>query len=608
MRARAAAADTANWGTGVQGSPRVSGALGAVTNSKQALLACSALVGVSLLVPQIAEAQSMSDSEKIQLLERQTELLQKQLKEIKDEIARSRKKSEQSEARRKSDEADTGQIEARRNSEEVDTVSAAIPVAPARPVVQTKAPLLPEGVKVTLGGFLAAETVFRQRNGAGSSFTGIPYPFSPLYNENEFHASARQSRISLLAEGNLDPLQKLSGYYEMDFLGVGQSSNFTQSNSWAPRLRQAYVDYDNKGWGFHVLGGQAWSLLTQTTTGITPRKENIPLTIDASYVVGFNYTRNWQMRLVEEFGPAFSAGISVEAPATIVGGSAATGPLGLGFSTPFTSGGQVVNGLLVNFSNVGSGGFLNGVAVTTDTVPDVIGKLAFDPGWGHYEVFGIQRFFSDNVLNCFPVSCTTGSITITGATSKKTTYGEGVGGSVLLPVIQKYVDFTGNVMYGRGIGRYGAGNLPDVTIASDGSLSPLTELTAMVGLIGHPWEGLDVYGYAGIEQVNANFFNVPGTGPFGFGNPAFSSAGCTTTSGLSFSTGAAPVNCAANNNNRRLSDVTVGFWQNIYKGQYGRFAVGAQYEYIKRESFDGVGGPVATADNVIFTSLRYYPF
>jgi hypothetical protein len=42
-----------------------------------------------------------------------------------------------------------------------------------------------------------------------------------------------------------------------------------------------------------------------------------------------------------------------------------------------------------------------------------------------------------------------------------------------------------------------------VTIASDGSLTPLTELAAMVGLIAHLWEGLDVLGYAGIEQVNA---------------------------------------------------------------------------------------------------------
>jgi hypothetical protein len=88
----------------------------------------------------------------------------------------------------------------------------------------------------------------------------------------------------------------------MDFLGVGVTSNYNQSNSWAPRIRQAYFTYDNTEWGFHFLGGQAWSLLTQNQVGITPRKENIPLTIDHSYVVGFDYTRNWQLRLVKDFG------------------------------------------------------------------------------------------------------------------------------------------------------------------------------------------------------------------------------------------------------------------------------------------------------------------
>ena len=39
---------------------------------------------------------------------------------------------------------------------------------------------------------------------------------------------------------------------------------------------------------------------------------------------------------------------------------------------------------------------------------------------------------------------------------------------------------------------FAAGQLPDVTIAPDGWLTPLTGLTAMVGLIGHPWEGLSL--------------------------------------------------------------------------------------------------------------------
>jgi hypothetical protein len=164
-------------------------------------------------------------------------------------------------------------------------------------------------------------------------------------------------------------------------------------------------------------------------------------------------------------------------------------------------------------------------------------------------------------------------------------------------------------MYGRGIGRYGAGQIGDVTIASDGSLSPLTELTAMVGLVAHPWEGLDVYGYAGIEQVNQNSFNLPAGTPggalFGFGNPGFSNVGCTTTSSSSFA-GVVPANCIANN--RRLTDATVGFWQNLYKGQYGRLAVGAQWEIIRRDAFTGIGGAPKTDENIVLTSLRYYPF
>jgi hypothetical protein len=37
-------------------------------------------------------------------------------------------------------------------------------------------------------------------------------------------------------------------------------------------------------------------------------------------------------------------------------------------------------------------------------------------------------------------------------------------------------------------------------------------------------------------------------------------------------------------------------------------AVGAQYEYIKREVFTGLGGALSTDNNIVLTSLRYYPF
>jgi hypothetical protein len=554
---------------------------------KRKLMASTALLGVWLLVPSTAGAQSASEAAKIERLERQTELLQKQLKEIQEELARTRKKTERVEAK-------------------VEAAPARYPAAAPAGAPVTKGPpipLPPERVKLTVGGFIAAESVWRQRNEVAdiaSNFGAIPYPFSPLFNEKEFHGSARQSRISLLVEGNIDPYQKLSGYYESDFLGAGTASNYNQSNSWPLRLRQAYFTYDNSDWGFHFLGGQAWSLLTQNQVGITPRKENIPLTIDANYVVGFNFTRNWQLRFVGDVDPGVALGVSVEAPATIFGGNAATAPNGTG--SAFVSG-NIVNGVVVNFANPG-GTFLQGATITTDQAPDIIEKAAFDPGWGHYEIYGLQRFFSDATLTCITGPCVANSTAMVGTSDNKTTFGAGVGGSVLLPLIPKYLELTASGLYGRGVGRYASGQLPDVTIAPDGSLSLVTGWSAMAGLVGHPWEGLDVYAYAGIEEVNANFFNVGNT-LFGLGNPGFSNATCLVTTPFSFA-GNTPADCIANN--KRLADITVGFWQNVYKGDYGRVAFGAQYEYIKRYAFTGIGGAPSTHDNIVYTSVRYYPF
>jgi len=145
--------------------------------------------------------------------------------------------------------------------------------------------------------------------------------------------------------------------------------------------------------------------------------------------------------------------------------------------------------------------------------------------------------------------------------------------------------------------------LSDVVVGSDGTLSPITALHAMVGAVAHPWAGLDIYSYAGMERANANFFNTA-AGLTGFGVPTLSNAGCGIVTGASFTGGVS--NCAAVN--KEVDEVTIGFWQNLYKGDYGRVATGFQYQYLRRKSFDGVPGPVSTSDNVVMSSLRYYPF
>jgi hypothetical protein len=191
---------------------------------------------------------------------------------------------------------------------------------------------------------------------------------------------------------------------------------------------------------------------------------------------------------------------------------------------------------------------------------------------------------------------------------------------VLLP-ITKYVDIQASTLYGSGIGRYGSAQLSDVVVAPDGSLSPIKAVHALGGVVLHPWAGLDIYGYAGTERAQPNYWNILSTGSVttktnpgiytGFGVPNAINTGCNITTAASFTGGTS--NCAAIN--QSVSDITVGFWQDFYKGNYGRVAGGFEWEYVRRQSFPGVGNcspgcnaSVSTSDNVFLTSLRYYPF
>src|ERR1700730_3350731 len=395
----------------------------------KSLLLSGVCVGASALMAASAQAQSGSDADKVDQMQRQMEQMQEQIKSLKGEVAKN-------------------------NSIDMSALKGAY----GSDVPRSKSPLVKavpfmEHVKLTFGGFFAGETVYRQHNmtsDESDTWAAVPFPFQPTYGEHEFRASGRATRFTVLAEGAIDAKRKLSGYAEMDFYGVGATSNYNQSNSWAMRIRQGYMTYDDNNSGFHFLTGQAWSLLTANTAGIQPRKENIPLVIDHNYVVGFEFTRNWQARFVQELGPMWTAAVSVEAPARLAGGGVASG--------------SGVNGVIVNFNNagaqfLGSGGIAN--TFTADHIPDIIEKVAFDPGWAHFEVFGLQRFFSDNIFTCSIVTaagvCAVPfSVANTGSTNNKTTTGAGIGGSFLWPVVPNYFELSGMAMAGKGVGRYAA--------------------------------------------------------------------------------------------------------------------------------------------------------
>ena len=185
----------------------------------------------------------------------------------------------------------------------------------------------------------------RQRNEVSSGasdpgFGTIPLQNSPLYGENELRFSAQQSRIALKASGDIDPTRHVKGYYEMDFLGAAPTANSRESNSYTPRIRQAYFAYDDDNWHGHFSAGQMWSLLTQNRVGILNSTENVPLTIDAQYVAGFNWARQPAIRYVQDVGQIAWFGVSVKSPATNfasngngVGGAPAIGTPGVGTQT-----------------------------------------------------------------------------------------------------------------------------------------------------------------------------------------------------------------------------------------------------------------------------------
>ena len=438
------------------------------------------------------------------------------------------------------------------------------------------------GVTVTLGGFIDFTTIYRTRNetaGVSASFNAIPEPQSPNYHTGEFRESARYSRLALLAQGDIDARSGLLAYWETDFYSAAPTSNSLQTNSYTLRLRQAFAEYDNKDWGFTGLAGQAYSLLTMNKKGIVARQEALPFTTEPAFVPGFSYARQPQLRLVKTFADNRVAfGLSFENPQN----GYYTGPNGLAPSTTIAG----VTTPTVTPFNAGGSGFAPNVNYSTEIAPDIIAKVAIDPGFGHYEVAGLLKFVHDRV-------------SVLGDGRNFTTLGGGVKVGARIPLLPKdklYLHLSG--MAGYGIGRYGSSTLPDAVVRPDGSPQPLPEFMAVVGVEGTPIKQFDVYAYAGTEQIGRYSF-ARNNRAYGYGNPFYVNSGC----GVELS----PLACTANTSG--ITGGTLGFAYRFLSGPFGTAQIGAGYEYWRRSIFPGTGGAAkGTDENEVLVTLRYLPF
>jgi len=538
-----------------------------------------------------------------------------------------------------------------------------------------------KGVTLAPYGFLNGESVYRSHATGGelaTPFSAIPYEGADAYSMSESFITGRQSRIGFISEGKTS-WGTLRAIVEGDFLGVGTTSNDNQSTSYVFRQRIALGEVETKS-GWTVSAGQGWSLSAENRKGISTAAANIalPNQIDPNYVTGLVWTRGGGFRLTKAFAKAsfavsaenaqiiYTASMAGNTPYTVIGSAGVGGGLlnqAISACTPSTT--------IVNYTNqtvtlpTGTASIavpvyktVNGCAnlanISFNESPDMLVKAAFDPGFGHYEIFGIARFAHQTI---YPGETTnsnlygglkdiTTGLTVAPALSAAGSFSNsivlgGIGGSVRVPVIKDKLTLGAKGLFGPGVGRYGDTTLSDVTANAWGGFAPIHAASGLLSVDVNPTPRLLIYGYYGGDYAGRTDYGVagatttlgaptaslgtaalgnattwggkwaaPSNAAVGYGSRLLSNSSCNTVTNPGYNGGASTgyaAGGACGAQTRDVQEVTGGYWYDIYKGDRGRLRQGIQYGYSVREGWSGAAGIGAKGiENMFFTSLRYY--
>jgi hypothetical protein len=553
-----------------------------------------------------------------------------------------------------------------------------------------------KGIGLTPGGYAAGETVWRSKATGGdipTAFSSIPYEGADAYKLSEFFGSARQSRVSLMAEGKVS-WGTLRGYYEADWLGTGITSNNNQSNSYVLRQRVIWAQAETNS-HLAFTGGQLWSLATEDKKGISNLSGDIltPQTIDPNYVTGFVWTRQYGFRVTKTFDKV-AIGVSAENPQLLYTASLAgnepyavigsAGQNGGNYNAAISA--SATTTFIQNYSTEAGTKNVPGVIpvevpvyktvvantnianLSFNAAPDVIVKVAIDPGIGHYELFGIGGFAHETIYGGVTTNSTlyggqtditTGQVAVAASSAAFSASDSiklgGLGASARVPFLANKLTLGAKGLYGPGVGRYGDSTLADVTADGTGSMKPIHNLSGLLTVEATPIPRLVIYlNYGGDYAARTDyafpgsttlsiaskpvFCPIGGTGSactnaptaaqlaaggawgaqytsaaaaVGYGSRLLSNSSCNTVASPGYngsSTGYYPGgSCGAQT--RDVQEFTGGYWYDIYKGDRGRFRQGFQYGYAVREGWSGAGTPAIGAkgiDNMFWTSLRYY--
>jgi hypothetical protein len=410
-------------------------------------------------------------------------------------------------------------------------------------------------------GFMDFTTVFRSAaagSGIGTNFGAIPFNNVPTARLTELLPNPQNSRIGLRVDTKVHGW-KVLGYWESDFLGNNPGNVEVTSNSDTFRLRLFWVDLKKHQW--EILGGQSWSLITPGRVGISPLPADIfySSVIDVNYLVGLTWARSPQLRVVYHPHDWLAAGISLEEPQQYIGGSGGQG------SITFPTNSNIAN----NYANQLNNGTT--VLAVPNLVPDVIGKVAFDPKIGklhqHIELVGLYRAFK--VWN--------------PANNEHFVSSAGGGALNMNFEVVKDLHLIGNFFAADGGGRWLFGSGPDLIIRGDGSISNIGSYATTSG-VEYTRRNTLLYGYYGADYFNRN--------------TAIDLNGKLVGYGYSGS---------PNSQNRTIQEATAGFIQTFWKDpKWGALQFMFQYAYFVRNPwFVAPGQPKNAHNSTVFVNLRY---
>jgi hypothetical protein len=468
--------------------------------------------------------------------------------------------------------------------------AASAPKSPQEPQKNETGPPSPLSFNIgsatfTPGGFADLTNFFRSKamgSGIGSSFNGIPFnnalPAGALTEDN---FSLQNSRLALRVDSKVAGGDVI-GYVETDFLGFTNDNLNVTSNSTTLRDRLYFIDY-RKG-KFEFLGGQDWSILTPSRTGIAVMPADVFNTqdMDTNYQLGLQWERTPQFRITLHPSNIVAFAVAIENPQQYTGSAVTFPTTPIAFNTTQVNTGTSLNGAAI----AASPALTTNSLATPNVAPDLIAKIAFDPhptGHAiHLEAYGLFRTFR---INTTSGTTNLGSTTIHGAAGSFNSNFE----------IFKNFKIYETAFYSAGGGReIGNTNVPDFIVtpaAGKTSLLGLSPVHADSGIAGFEYQATPkfmVYGYDGFVYIGRNYSltgcGATGTSSCGYGFPG-----------------------SANSNDRSLYEPTLGFIPTFWRNpNYGALSLITQFSYLNRDPWVVATGTPRNAHLFMaYIDLRY---